>query len=149
MVSQLCLMCGSTLNCQTLCLGARPLYNLVVDQDVKKPTNQPALSLSLYLLITISLSMSVSLCFPTAFPPLRTHPQTSPSTSYCFTTHPQTSPSTSYCFTCVQGCILRSALIIFSFCSPENLSIPFAFSGNIQPHPTPLSTPTPSPPHQL
>ena len=41
MVSQLCLMCGSTKNCQTLCLGARPRYNLVVDEDVKKPTNQP------------------------------------------------------------------------------------------------------------
>ena len=41
MVSQLCLMCGSTLNCQTLCLGARPRYNLVVDEDVKKRTNQP------------------------------------------------------------------------------------------------------------
>ena len=40
MVSQLCLMCGSTLNCQTLFLGARPRYNLVVDEDVKKPTNQ-------------------------------------------------------------------------------------------------------------
>ena len=40
MVSQLCLMCGSTLNCQTLCLGARPRYSLVVDEDVKKPTNQ-------------------------------------------------------------------------------------------------------------
>ena len=36
MVSQLCLMCGSTQNCQTLCLGARPRYNLVVDEDVKK-----------------------------------------------------------------------------------------------------------------
>ena len=43
MVSQLCLMCGSTLNCQTLCLGARPWYSLVVDKDVKKPTNQPTL----------------------------------------------------------------------------------------------------------
>ena len=41
MVSQLCLMCGSTLNCQTLCPGARPRYSLVVDEDVKKPTNQP------------------------------------------------------------------------------------------------------------
>ena len=41
MVSQLCLMRGSTLNCQTLCLGARPRYSLVVDEDVKKPTNQP------------------------------------------------------------------------------------------------------------
>ena len=41
MVSQLCLMCGSTLNCQTLCLGARPRYSLVVEEDVKKPTNQP------------------------------------------------------------------------------------------------------------
>ena len=40
MVFQLCLMCGSTLNCQTLCLGARPRYNLVVDEDVKKPTRQ-------------------------------------------------------------------------------------------------------------
>ena len=42
MVSQLCLMCGSTLNCQTLCLGARPRYSLVVDEDVKKPSNQPS-----------------------------------------------------------------------------------------------------------
>ena len=25
---------------QTLCLGARPRYNLVVDEDVKKPTKQ-------------------------------------------------------------------------------------------------------------
>ena len=33
-------LCGSTLNCQTLCLGARPRYNLVVDEDVKKPTKQ-------------------------------------------------------------------------------------------------------------
>ena len=41
MVSQLCLMCGSTLNCQTLCLGARQRYNLVVDEDVENPTNQP------------------------------------------------------------------------------------------------------------
>ena len=41
LVSQLCLMCGSTLNCQTLSLGARPRYSLVVDEDVKKPTNQP------------------------------------------------------------------------------------------------------------
>ena len=40
MVSQLCLMCGSTLNCQTHCLGARPQYNLEVDEDVKKPTKQ-------------------------------------------------------------------------------------------------------------
>ena len=40
MVSQLCLMCGSTLNCQTLCREARPRYSLVVDEDVKKPTNQ-------------------------------------------------------------------------------------------------------------
>ena len=46
MVSQLCLMCGSTLNCQTLCLGARPRYSLVVDEDVKKPTNQPTKSSS-------------------------------------------------------------------------------------------------------
>ena len=40
MVSQLCLMCGHTYNCQTLCLGARPRYSLVVEEDVKKPTNQ-------------------------------------------------------------------------------------------------------------
>ena len=39
MVSQLCLVCGRTLNCQTLCLGARPRYNLEVAEDVKKPTN--------------------------------------------------------------------------------------------------------------
>ena len=45
MVSQLCLMCGSTLNCQTLCLGARPRYSLVVDEDVKKPTNQTNLDI--------------------------------------------------------------------------------------------------------
>ena len=32
-------MCGSRLNCQTLCLGARPRYSLVVDEDVKKSTN--------------------------------------------------------------------------------------------------------------
>ena len=38
MVSQLCLMCGSMKNCQTLCLGARLRYSLVVDEDVKKPT---------------------------------------------------------------------------------------------------------------
>ena len=40
MVSQLCLMCGSTQNCQTLCLGARPRNSLVVDEDVKKPHKQ-------------------------------------------------------------------------------------------------------------
>ena len=40
MVSQLCLMWGSTQHCQTLCLGACPRYNLVVDEDVKTP-NQP------------------------------------------------------------------------------------------------------------
>ena len=28
-------------NCQKLCLEARPRYSLVVDEDVKKPTNQP------------------------------------------------------------------------------------------------------------
>ena len=27
-------------NCQTLCLGARPRYNLVIDEDVKKPNKQ-------------------------------------------------------------------------------------------------------------
>ena len=40
MVSQLCLICGSTYNCQKFCLGARPRYNLVVDEDIKKPTKQ-------------------------------------------------------------------------------------------------------------
>ena len=51
MVSQLCLMCGRTLNCQTICLGARPRYNLVVDEDVKKPTkpNQNVSSFSYFL----------------------------------------------------------------------------------------------------
>ena len=47
MVSQLCLMCGSTLNCQTLCLGARPRYSLVVDEDVKEPTNQPTIKITM------------------------------------------------------------------------------------------------------
>ena len=41
MVSQLCLMGGSTVNCQILCPGARPRYSLDVDEDVKKPANQP------------------------------------------------------------------------------------------------------------
>ena len=40
MVSQLCLICGSTSNCQALCFGARPRYSLVVDEDVKKPNKQ-------------------------------------------------------------------------------------------------------------
>ena len=40
MVSQLCVMCGSTKNCQTLCIVARPRYNLVVDEDVKKSNKQ-------------------------------------------------------------------------------------------------------------
>ena len=30
-------------SCQTLCLGARPRYSLVLDEDVKKPTKQTAL----------------------------------------------------------------------------------------------------------
>ena len=33
-------------NCQTLCLGARPRYNLVVDEDVKKPNKQTMLFLT-------------------------------------------------------------------------------------------------------
>ena len=48
MVSQLCLMCGRTLNCQTLFLGAHVQYKLVVDEDVKKSnkqTNKPVLFL--------------------------------------------------------------------------------------------------------
>ena len=46
------LMCGNTLNCQTLCLGAHPRYNLVVDMDVNKPnkqTNHDLALLSRYL----------------------------------------------------------------------------------------------------
>ena len=54
-------MCGSTLNCQTLCLGARPRYSLVVGEDVKKPTNQTNLSplfpLSLPLPVLVNLSL--------------------------------------------------------------------------------------------
>ena len=65
MVSQLCLMCGSTYNCQTLCLGARLRYSLVVDEDVKKQTNKQALfssaSLSLYPYL---LSPSIAICHP-------------------------------------------------------------------------------------
>ena len=64
MVSQLCLMCGSTLNCQTLCLGVRPRYSLVVDEDVKKPTNQPTLYLSFPLpplSFSLFLSLSISI----------------------------------------------------------------------------------------
>ena len=41
-------MCGSTLNCQTLCLGAYLRYSLVVDEDVKKPTKQTNISMELY-----------------------------------------------------------------------------------------------------
>ena len=40
MVSKFCLICGSTYNCQTLCLGARPRYNPVVDENFKKSTKQ-------------------------------------------------------------------------------------------------------------
>ena len=40
MVFLLCLVCGSTYNCQTLCLGARLRHSIVVDEDVKKPTKQ-------------------------------------------------------------------------------------------------------------
>ena len=39
-VSPLCLVCGSTNNCQTSVLGSSAI-ELVVDEDVKKPTNQP------------------------------------------------------------------------------------------------------------
>ena len=45
-MTQLCLVCGSTENYQTLCLGARPRYNLIVDEDVKKPNKQTNLLLS-------------------------------------------------------------------------------------------------------
>ena len=46
MVSQLCLKCGSTKNCQTLCLGAHSRYSLVVDEDVKKPNKQTKTNLN-------------------------------------------------------------------------------------------------------
>ena len=42
MVSQLCLMCKII---RRSCLGARPRYNLVVDEDVKKPNKQNPTSL--------------------------------------------------------------------------------------------------------
>ena len=61
MVFQLCLVCGSTLNFQTLCLGACPRYNLVVDEDVKKPTNQLCVSLSIYLSDSFPSSLSLPL----------------------------------------------------------------------------------------
>ena len=53
MVSQLCLMCGSTLNC----LGARPRYNLVVDEDIKKPTNQ---TITCYLQVPVTSVSGIS-----------------------------------------------------------------------------------------
>ena len=43
MVSPLCLVRGSTLNCQYVSRGARPRHSLVADEDVKntnKQTNQ-------------------------------------------------------------------------------------------------------------
>ena len=58
MVSQLCLMCGSTSNCQTICLGARPRYMLVFDVDVKKPTNQPNKQTKL-VLVSVRISILV------------------------------------------------------------------------------------------
>ena len=70
-VYQLCLICGSTLNCQTLCLGARPRYNLVVDEDVKKPTNQTNklfISISLLPPPPLSLSLSISSSSSSSFP---------------------------------------------------------------------------------
>ena len=36
---------------QTLCLGARPQYNLVVDEDVKKPNKQIVCSASLFVIV--------------------------------------------------------------------------------------------------
>ena len=41
MFSRLCLVCGSTYNCQTLCIRARPRYSLVVNEDVKKTAKRP------------------------------------------------------------------------------------------------------------
>ena len=42
-VSPLCFVCGGTWTCQTSVLGLVRLYSLVVDEDVKKPTNQPTM----------------------------------------------------------------------------------------------------------
>ena len=84
MVYQLCLMCGCTQNCKTLCLGTRPRYSLVVDEDFKKlnkltfpislsfslsppPSlsliSYPPISLNLCLLISLYLSPYLSLSF--------------------------------------------------------------------------------------
>ena len=79
MVFQLCLMCGSRYNCHTLCLGARPRYNLVVDEDVKKPNKQtnessacwashsspflsPVSLSSISVCLSVYLSLSLCLC---------------------------------------------------------------------------------------
>ena len=68
MVSELCLMCGSTKNCQTLCLGVRPRYSLVVDEDVKKPNKHAA---SNYLCSpSLPVCLSVCLCFSPPICPL-------------------------------------------------------------------------------
>ena len=40
MVSQLCLVCGSTHKLSDVSLGTRPRYSLVVEEDVKKLTNR-------------------------------------------------------------------------------------------------------------
>ena len=56
MVSQLYLMCGST-----LCLGARPRYNLVVDEDVKKANKQTNPSPLVLLPFLSSSSLSLQL----------------------------------------------------------------------------------------
>ena len=52
-------MCGSTLNCQTLCPAARPRYSLVVDEDVKKPTNQPIKQINDELVLRINNDIRV------------------------------------------------------------------------------------------
>ena len=51
MVSQLCLMCGST--SRRSCLGARPRYNLVVNEDVKKPNKQTNIIITITIIIVI------------------------------------------------------------------------------------------------
>ena len=45
-------------------LGTCPRYSLVVDEDVKKPTNQPIWHLSLHSLLMIWLAVEVSLYCP-------------------------------------------------------------------------------------
>ena len=58
-------MCGSTLYCQTLCLGARPRYNLVVDEDVKKASKQTNKQARINFIGTIAAPINFIATFPT------------------------------------------------------------------------------------